>query len=51
MTTIRELAEVDAQLRDLTTQLHDCTWDPDELGCIREDIDQLLERRLELGRG
>lgn len=46
--TTRELAACDAELRKLTEQLHDLTWDPDELACLREDIDQWLDRRLAL---
>ena len=47
----REVAAVDADLRDLVSQLHDNTWDPDELGCIRDDIDEALDRRLVLTSG
>ena len=47
----REVAAVDANLRDLVTQLHDNIWDPDELGCIRDDIDEALDRRLVLTSG
>ena len=47
----REVAAVDANLRTLVTQLHDNTWDPDELGCIRDDIDEALDRRLVLTSG
>lgn len=46
--TIRELARCDAKLRDLAGQLHDRTWDPDELACVREDIDEWLEKRYAL---
>jgi hypothetical protein len=44
----QEIVAVDAQLRALTEQLHDNTWDPDELGCIRDEIDDLLDQRLTL---
>ena len=47
----RELVAVDAKLRTLVTQLHDNTWGPDELGCIRDDIDEALDRRLVLTSG
>ena len=37
--TIRELAACDAELRKLSEQLHDHTWDPDEVACVREDVE------------
>jgi hypothetical protein len=44
----RELVKCDAALHELWLQLHDQTWDPDELACVREDIDLWLERRYAL---
>lgn len=41
----REIDKVDADLRKLREQLHDSTWDPDELGCIRDEMDALLDKR------
>ena len=54
-TRSRELARCDAELRKLAAQRFalmtpEC-WDPDELACIREDIDQWLDRRLALING
>ena len=51
----REVARCDAELRKLAAQRFalmtpEC-WDPDELACIREDIDQWLDRRLALSSG
>lgn len=47
----RELAKCDANLRKLAEQLHDHTWDPDEVACIREDLDEWLEKRLAISEG
>jgi hypothetical protein len=47
----RELVKCDAELRKLTEQLHDHTWDPDELANVREDIDALLDKRNALTYG
>lgn len=44
----RAVDRCDAELRKLQEQLHDNTWDPDELANVREDIDDLLEQRAAL---
>jgi hypothetical protein len=41
----RELVDIDNHLRDLATQLHDNTWNPDEIAELRVELDQWLERR------
>lgn len=46
-----ELDRCDAELRKLWEQLHDSTWEPDELACVREDIDQWLDRRNAISNG
>lgn len=43
-----QVEALDRELHLLRVQLHDNTWDPDELGCIRDEIDALLDRRLAL---
>lgn len=47
----RDLVLLDAQIADLNTQLHDSTWDADELDTIRVEIDRLLEQRQALTHG
>lgn len=46
-----QLVTLDAQLRDLSAQIHDHTWGPAEIEQIRGEIDALLERRLALSQG
>jgi hypothetical protein len=47
----RELVEIDQHLTKLQRQLHDHTWEPDEIAALRVDIDTWLERRHSITTG